>query len=263
VRAARSSCRKRAIISQPIVMLKQNESAEAACDIGKWVKKFGTWNSKRTKATSTIFSIPNNLICNSSAEKTIPLQAEKGFITPITSSEEKGRTCRACCLTFVEQIDQLQHFKSELHRINLKRNLVGLTPLVEINGEDVDKIDGEAKTAKAGSADASDDSSSDEEDTADQIYYTEDCFDAEMNDDQQGSTPQKKEYATEEGIARKLSSSHDGPQYLFSPKKSIHWDFSTSVGVLHDNGGVNVYEVEPWTLLSNAVSRIQGTHTAV
>lgn len=239
-------------------MLKQNETAEAVCDIGKWIKKFGTWNSKRTKATSTIFSIPNNLLCSSFLEITAPLLAEKVLVTQSSSTEEKGRTCRACCLTFLEQVDQLQHFKTELHRINLKRNLVGLTPLAEIDSDDLNRIDGEAKAAKAGMAEAADDSSSDEDEATDQIYYTEDCFDADINDDQQDSGSQKKEYITEEGIARKVSSSHDGPQYLFSPKKTSLWDFSTSVGVLHDNGGVNIYEVEPWTLLSNAVGRIQG-----
>lgn len=239
-------------------MLKQNETAEAVCEIGQWLKKFGTWNSKRTKATSTIFSIPNNLLCNSFSEITAPLLAEKVLITQISSTEEKGRTCRACCLTFLEQVDQLQHFKTELHRINLKRNLVRLAPLAEIDSDDLNRIDGEAKAAKAGMVEAADDSSSDEDEATDQIYYTEDCFDAEINDDQQDRGSQKKEYITEEGIARKVSSSHDGPQYLFSPKKSSNWDFSTSVGVLHDNGGVNIYEVEPWALLSNAVGRIQG-----
>ena len=239
-------------------MLQQNQSTEAICDIGKWLKKYGTWNAKRTKATSSIFAIPNNLLCSSSSEKAVSLQEEKGLITQSTSTEDRGRTCRACCLTFLEQVDQLQHFKSELHRINLKRNLVGLTPLVEINSDDVDKMDGEVKTVKAGMAEVADDSSSDEDDATDQIYSTEECFDAEINDDQQDGGSQKKEYITEEGIARKVSSSHDGPQYLFSPKKSSLWDFSTSVGVLHDNSGVNTYEVEPWTLLSSAVSRIQG-----
>ena len=183
------------------------------------------------------------------------------MITPSTSTEERGRTCRACCLTFLEQVDQLQHFKSELHRINLKRNLVGLTPLVEINSDDIDKIDGEAKTSKIGLAEAADDSSSDEDDAADQIYYTEECLDAEDDDDQQDGISQKKEYVTDEGTARKVSSSHDGPQYLFSPNKTSFWDISTSVAILHDNGGVNTYEVEPWSLLSNAVSSIQGRST--
>lgn len=230
-------------------------------DLSKWLNKFGNWNTKRTKTTCSIFSIPNELLCDVKADCSTSHVVEAEVQLQTGSSEDRGRTCRACNLTFVEQSEQQQHFKCELHRINLKRNLAGLEPLGSITG--AESSNAQNMTSGVGrvhfAEDANQSSSDDEDDEEDLIYSADNDLDNENYEEVEGEGSNlPKVYTTEEGIARKYSSKQDGPQYLFSPRKDAFWDISVSVGALHDTVNTNPYEIEPWTLLSKAVQRIQG-----
>jgi hypothetical protein len=230
-------------------------------DLSKWLNKFGHWNTKRTKSTCSIFSIPNELLCDVKADSSTFCVVEMESQSQISSSEEdKGRTCRACNLTFVEQSEQQQHFKCELHRINLKRRLAGLEALESLTS--IESSNTQNKSTDVGRvhfAEEVDQSSSDDEDDDGDLIYSVGNDDIEYYEDVESEvskTPQV--YTTEEGVARKYSSKQDGPQYLFSPRKDAFWDISVSVAALHDTSNTNPYEIEPWTLLSKAVQRIQG-----
>jgi hypothetical protein len=230
-------------------------------DLSKWLNKFGDWNTKRTKSTCSIFSIPNGLLCDVKADSSTFRVVEMESQPLISSSEEdKGRTCRACNLTFVEQSEQQQHFKCELHRINLKRRLAGLEALGSLSGiESSNTQNNSTEVGRVHFAEEVDQSSSDDEDDDGDPIYSVDNDDIEYYEDVEiegSKIPQV--YTTEEGVARKYSSKQDGPQYLFSPRKDAFWDISVSVAALHDTANTNPYEIEPWTLLSKAVQRIQG-----
>jgi hypothetical protein len=230
-------------------------------DLCKWLNKFGNWNAKRSKSTCSIFSIPNELLCDVKADSSTFHVVEMESQSQINSSEDKGRTCRACNLTFVEQSEQHQHFKCELHRINLKRSLAGLEPLGSLPGiESSNTQNDSAGAGRVHFAEDVDQSSSDEEDDdEDLIYGVDNDLDIENYEDLESEESKiPKVYTTEEGVARKYSSKQDGPQYLFSPRKDAFWDISVSVAALHDTANTDPYRIEPWTLLSKAVQRIQG-----
>lgn len=233
----------------------------------KWLKQFGSWNTKRTRATTNIFCVPNNLLCGiinknaiSISEATVPYQLRPDV-------EEKGRTCRACKLTFLEQCDQQQHFKTELHRINLKRNLVGLEPLEKITAEAPSGSSSDSTIVTRGVHFADEkkpgDSSSDEEEEEeiDHIYSPADYFDDEMIESDSSAARNPIEYVTPEGVARKHLSKQDGPQYVFSSNKESlsTWDFSVSVGALHEASNVSTFDVQPWTLLAETIQTLQGS----
>jgi hypothetical protein len=229
-------------------------------DLSKWLNKFGSWNAKRTKTTCSIFSIPNELLCDVKADSSAVNVVQTVLQSQVSSSEDRGRTCRACNLTFAEQSEQQQHFKCELHRINLKRSLVGLEPLDSLAGTESSNTQNITNAVgRVHFAEEADQSSSDEDDDEDLIYSAENDMDTDNYEDAESEESNiSKSYTTEDGVARKYISKQDGPQYLFSPQKDTLWDISVSVGALHDTVNTNPYEIEPWTLLSKAVQRIQG-----
>ena len=238
------------------IQLRQSCLFIAMSDLSKWLNKFGNWNTKRTKTTCSIFSIPNELLCEVISDSVTSPVVEKESQPHTISTEDRGRTCRACNLTFLEQSEQQLHFKCELHRINLKRSLAGLEPLESLSGANTDST-GTGRVHFAEEADQS--SSDDDDDDEDLIYSADNDLDTEIYEDVESEGLNlPRVYTTEEGVARKYSSKQDGPQYLFSPRKDALWDISVSVGALHDSVNINQYEVEPWTLLSKAVQKIQG-----
>ena len=229
-------------------------------DHAKWLKKFGSWNLKRTRATTSIFDIPINLLCDVSGEDNqAPATEMSSLVRGDEDREDRGRTCRACNLIFLQQAEQQQHFKTELHRINLKRNLAGLDPLVDTSGLDGDNegpVKGvrfaEEKEKNTGN------SSSDEDEEVDQIYSADDYFDDESGGElPAGRAP--SEYVTGQGAARKHLSKQEGPQYVFSSAREAlsTWDFSVSVGALGVTG--SAFDLKPWGLLSRAIETAQGT----
>ena len=244
------------------IMSKAADNGVCVSELDKWLKRFGAWNTKRTKATCSIFSIPNKLLCNQFVE------VESAVTVPVTVSsthqssttDEKGLTCRACNVIFPDHFEQQQHFKSDLHRINLVRNLAGKEPFKELSNEEPESGSSASEGGRGVhfAENEGDSSGSDEED--DLIYTAADFFDQGQSDDErEDNLAQRRiEYVTDEGVARKYISKQDGPQYLFSPRTDNSWDISVSVGVLHETTNVDSYRVEPWSLLSKAVHRVQG-----
>lgn len=110
-------------------------------EVGTWLKFHGLWNKARTKATVSLFSIPRGLPLYQDSDSAIvgTESLSYDFANVVSSIEgDRGLTCRACNLVFTQPNEQHIHFKSDLHRINLKRSLRGLAPLhdgtVMING---------------------------------------------------------------------------------------------------------------------------------
>lgn len=244
-------------------MSKEADDGRSMSELAKWLKRFGTWNTKRTKATCSIFSVPNKLLCNQFVEEKSLVTASETTSSShhLGNTDEKGLTCRACNLTFVEHLEQQQHFKSDLHRINLVRNLAGKKPITELIGENLESSS-EIPDGGRGVhfADNEGNSSGSDGEEDDLIYTAADFFDERLSDDEQEIEigHRRIEYIADEGVARKHISKQDGPQYLFSPKSDTAWDISVSLGVLHDTTNVDSYTVDPWSLLSRAVHRIQG-----
>ena len=243
-------------------MSKAADCGACVSELDKWLRRFGAWNTKRTKATCSIFSIPNKLLCNQFVEvkSAVTVPEIVSNTNHLGCSDEKGLTCRACNVTFPDHFEQQQHFKSDLHRINLVRNLAGKEPIQELKNENLElgSISSDGGRLVHFAENEGNISGSDEEE--DLIYTAADFFDEGQSDDERAENVAERriEYITEEGVARKYISKQDGPQYLFSPRTDISWDISVSVGVLHDTTNVDSYSVEPWSLLSRAVHRIQG-----
>ena len=119
-------------------------------EVGTWLKFHGLWNKARTKATVSLFSIPRGLpLCHDSDSATVGTESLSYDFANVVSSLEgdRGLTCRACNLVFTQPNEQHVHFKSDLHRINLKRSLRGLAPLhddsVMVHGTTVGTITGQ------------------------------------------------------------------------------------------------------------------------
>ena len=235
-------------------------------DHAKWLTLFGSWNAKRTRATTSIFDVPNNLLCERLKIEIVTVPPATSRLETKQELEEKGRTCRACNLVFSELYEQQQHFKTELHRINLKQKLAGLEALVEIpvDYHDVTSSGSSIAGVKGvhfADVKGADESSSDEEEDLDVIYSEADYFEeADQQEAAVGRYP--TEFITKEGIARRFISKQDGPQYNFSSNRESlsAWDFTVSVGVLHEASSVSCFEVQPWTLLSEAVQKLQGSY---
>lgn len=247
-------------------MLSPSAQSFPIVDHAKWLKLFGSWNAKRTRATTSIFDIPNDLLCDRLKNEIMTVPTTTSCLDTQQELEEKGRTCRACNLVFTGLYEQQQHFKTELHRMNLKQKLAGLESLVEIPADYHDvtssgsSITG-VKGVRFADVKGADESSSDEEEDLDFIYSEADYFEeAVQQDTAVGRYP--TEYITNEGKARRFISKQDGPQYIFSSSRESlsPWDFTVSVGVLHEASSVSSFEVQPWTLLSEAVQKLQGTY---
>ena len=119
-------------------------------EVGTWLKFHGLWNKARTKATVSLFSIPRGLpLFHDSDSATVGTESLSYDFANVVSCLEgdRGLTCRACNLVFTQPNEQHSHFKSDLHRINLKRSLRGLAPLhddtVMVHGTTVGTITGQ------------------------------------------------------------------------------------------------------------------------
>ena len=161
-------------------------SASASCDeVGTWLKFHGLWNKSRTKATVSLFSIPRGLpLCNETDPATVGTESLSYDFANVVSSidGDRGLTCRACNLLFTQPNEQQRHFKSDLHRINLKRSLRGLAPLhddtVMVCGTttgttmgqgEVSSANGDAGGTDEGSGDGDDEEGEEEEEADDDI----------------------------------------------------------------------------------------------
>ena len=246
------------------VMSSLGDESSPVVDHAKWLKQFGSWNAKRTKATTTIFAVPNNMICDIAKNGSMGAPVAISSVYTQNDIEDRGRTCRACNLIFLEQHEQQQHFKTELHRINLKRNLAGLDSIAQICGTSDDNangcisLDGVKGVHFADEKEAGG-SSSDEEEDVDYIYSSADYFE-EANEEVTDAGRYPTEYVTEQGTVCRYLSKQDGPQYVFSSNRESlsTWDFTVSIGALHEASSVNAFEVQPWALLSDTVRRLQG-----
>ena len=121
-----------------------------------------------------------------------------------------GLTCLGCALLFESRDAQLLHFKTDLHRVNLKRRLLGREPLSsieDITDDEVIKIDGVVPVA------SDDSSSSDDEDE----MRTQ--FDESVRDDVISSGPTQCTWSGYT-ITKSISKTY-GSQFIFqSPNSS-------------------------------------------
>ena len=102
---------------------------------------------------------------------------------------DRGLTCRACNLVFTQPNEQHIHFKSDLHRINLKRSLRGLAPLhddsVMVHGTTVGTTTGQEEVVDPvdeGNDDDEEEDDEEEEATDDILASAEDYLDGTAAD---------------------------------------------------------------------------------
>ena len=217
-------------------------------ELGDWLKHNALWNSKKNRAATSLFLLPPIFISDQ-------LQEVPAYDTPLEdpsikfvsakaegSEEERGLTCRGCSLTFETKAQQYLHFKSDLHRLNLKRKLRGLDPIRNVSESDDAAVhDKDIDGKDEGSDSSSDESDNDAPRGSQDEFRIEDYLD-EVDDGQQESqigsiSETTKRFTSSElhstkGLVKRVFSHTEGPMLLFSPSQSPAWDFTVSAAAI-------------------------------
>ena len=103
-----------------------------------YLRRFGVWNARKTLCKTSLFTLEPGLVFREE-EKAEPAATQNNESSALASSvslrrdetAESGRglTCRTCALAFADQAAQQEHFKSDLHVLNMRRKLRGLGSL--------------------------------------------------------------------------------------------------------------------------------------
>ena len=200
-----------------------NAKTSASVDeIGTWLKFHGLWNKARTKATVSLFSIPRGLpLCNeidaATAVGTESLSYD--FANVVSSIEgDRGLTCRACNLVFTQPNEQHRHFKSDLHRINLKRSLRGLAPLhddtIMVHGTTMGTTTGQGEVVSShpdgsGRGDVTDEGSGDDEEEEEEEEADDDIL-ASAEDYLDGTAADYSGIGGQDGVKSQSGSGYRG-----------------------------------------------------
>lgn len=188
--------------------------AEQAMD--SYLKKHG-WIGGKKSVKVPVFGLPIELIpalndCSQlSSDSTTDTQTDK-----VSNDTLKGMTCITCGLTFMDHKDQQQHFKSDLHLVNLKRrvkNLGALTclPSTQIADDEIEQ--------KAGDGETADDDASSSEDSENET------------DKEEEALQRPSSYKDEKGSILKQYSAHRGPTFHIRDAQFLKWELVLSAGV--------------------------------
>ena len=244
--------------------------------LGQWLKFHGLWNKARTKATVSLFALPADLPLPSAGDgpatavggtsDVAAVAFEFATVVSVTDSGDRGLTCRACHIAhFASQADQHTHFKSELHRVNLKRSLSGLPPLADLaaGGAEAGADAGSGRGGGKGSGD--DDQEDDDEDDENEEEEAEDDVLASADDYLAGTAAATAADAdtapsargtsavSAQGTVTKVLTKSDGPLYLFAPAAAPAWEMALSVVAVHRPVGPGV-DASLWPALGRALS---------
>lgn len=128
-----------------------------------WLKKRGGWNGTKKSTKVSIFALPVECIpclsaCgNDNGDASAESVEVKPAPTELVKSASRGLTCIACHLVFEDVREQQLHFKSDLHLLNLKRRVHGLSALLNSDADTNDL----AETGKDPASTEEDDEGSD------------------------------------------------------------------------------------------------------
>ena len=106
-----------------------------------WLKKRGGWNGTKKSTKVSIFALPVECIpcLSAGGNDSVDTSAESAVVkaepTEITKSTSRGLTCIACHLVFDDVREQQLHFKSDVHLLNLKRRVHGLSALLNSDAD--------------------------------------------------------------------------------------------------------------------------------
>lgn len=210
---------------------------------------------------------------------------DHSVIEPVMSRESSlgslssGLTCLTCKLVFLEWKEQHEHFKTDLHRFNIRSKLRGLPPLTaeefadqhghgksksrqalssrNSTGNDSDAFDRSFESSEASGASDSDNDTNIKAQThtvVDEESYLGESFEEERDES-------RYIYEDDHGIIRKLFSNTNGPSFLIQPKHTHPWQFTLSLAVFTQNSPFSkrdwVYEKHLWANLKEDVKFIQ------
>ena len=218
-------------------------------DIDTWLSKtkIVEWNASKTVAKLSLFEVPFSLIFDQ--ELLLPTTEKEGndisgTIVDSTSSLDyinRGITCNSCGLSFDTYQEQRQHFKADIHIINLKRHLNNMPPLKESDFTSTTEL-AEATTLSLqsssmysnGDLDSSDKTTRDEDDDG------EDEQDSETLGDTIESTNihTKKiiKSSTAYGNCIKTYSNKVGHQLILQKRDELKWDIIMTTSSLYTLG---------------------------
>lgn len=194
-----------------------------------WLAEYKRQSSTPSKLTVPIFDFPSHLYPHhetSLSEK--QFKATNGPDSghdPVDPEGGRGLTCLACGIIFDDRRSQHLHFKTELHRLNLKRRLAGFPPLTDANmvdytgqGDQYNKsADGAGSTEIGENAGDLSEGSDGEKDS-----YTEDSPDCHADD------------AGEEELLGMTEASALGVQTAFQYPEGFMWTRASGIdGMTH------------------------------
>ena len=143
------------------------------------------------------------------------------LIVDSSADEGTGLTCLTCHIIFDDVLQQKEHFKTAIHRINLRRRVKGLKPITSEseNGDEKDDDDTDAilsESDEENSADDNDEENDEENDTEVSVGNVE-----RLNFFSHHSVYVKKDFNANNGSILVCRNKESAPNWEFS--------FSTSV----------------------------------
>lgn len=220
-----------------------------------WLKKRGGWNGTKKSTKVSLFSLPLDCIpClkqrhDADEDQSGPQVHKSTGVVDAVVSASRGLTCIACQLTFNEVREQQLHFKSDLHLVNLKRRVQGLTALLSSDAASSDSVD----INKDAPAEEDEDSDSNEERDTD--------FANETNNE----VFQPSGFTNALGSITKEFSSQRGPTLRIKDASLPNWELVVSTGMFATDSAFHTREwntndeamPSPWDQLSLQVERIR------
>eukprot|EP01041_Mallomonas_annulata_P012718 gene12718-26790_t len=209
------------------------------------IKRIGIPNKSKSTYSLSLFDIPKDtLFCYESKDSCNILKdaAAADLSDPDT---RKGLTCRTCGLVFEHRDQQLEHFKTKLHLINLKRKMKGLGALALqpflAEGSSNEELEEECGTDKDLNDVADDTDSSEESEPENDIseYIPEDNA-------QENSNLSASDFCNNFGTVKRIYTKHNGPQFIFHEIDSI-WEFRINICIFQN---IKSSSFDPWQSLS-------------
>lgn len=198
-------------------------------------------------AVTDIYRMPWELLQIHQPTKESEVRASTA--TVLSEAKTLRLTCLTCQITFTTAEQQHEHFKCDLHILNVKRKMRGEAPLSFV------QADGENNTAKSDAVDGeTDDAVNDESDsTDDEATVGKDEMETADAADQ-GDEVVKKEFVDQFGTIRKVFSHTQGPQFIAMSTTLAPLHYSFSSAILRSS---SVLAQRNWTYESDLWSHLQ------
>jgi len=224
-----------------------------------WLKKRGGWNGTKKSTKVSLFVLPIEYVpclvaaAVESADSSVETKPAKQLTTDIGVPISRGLTCIACQMTFGDVREQQVHFKSDLHLVNLKRRVHGLTALLNSDVDAGDTTDFCKDPASAEDDGEESDSSEDRD------------LDNELEASQQ-ETFQPTGFTNELGTISKEFSAQRGPTLHLRDASLPQWELVVSTGMFATTSSFHTREwstntdlakPSPWAQLSTQIEHIR------